>query len=135
MNKRIETLTGIKNVWDEFSEKVFGSKIMTDGTIKEQIEKFSLEDKIKLTSKFDKYTIIRSDQIEKKVFEIENATYIIVIDYIMPIYERKTIYKVFEVYLENDINKDKLKSIRTKLSRLSIKYSDSKIKRLANKTK
>ena len=66
MNKRIETLTGIKNVWDEFSEKVFGSKIMTDGTIKEQIEKFSLEDKIKLTSKFDKYTIIRSDQIEKK---------------------------------------------------------------------
>ncbi len=135
MNKRIETLTGIKNVWDEFSEKVFGSKIMTDGTIKEQIEKFSLEDKIKLTSKFDKYTTIRSDQIEKKVFEIENATYIIVIDYIMPIYERKTIYKVSEVYLENDINKDKLKSIRTKLSRLSLNYSDSKIKRLANKTK
>lgn len=135
MNKRIETLTGIKNVWDEFSEKVFGSKIMTDGIIKEQIEKFSLEDKIKLTSKFDKYTIIRSDQIEKKVFEIENATYIIVIDYIMPIYERKTIYKVSEVYLENDIDKDKLKSIRTKLSRLSLNYSDSKIKRLANKTK
>lgn len=135
MNKRIETLTGIKNVWDEFSEKVFGSKIMTDGTIKEQIEKFSLEDKIKLTSKFDKYTTIRSDQIEKKVFEIENATYIIVIDYIMPIYERKTIYKVSEVYLENDINKDKLKSIRTKLSRQSLNYSDSKIKRLANKTK
>ena len=135
MNKRIETLTGIKNVWDEFSEKVFGSKIMTDGIIKEQIEKFSLEDKIKLTSKFDKYPIIRSDQIEKKVFEIENATYIIVIDYIMPIYERKTIYKVSEVYLENDIDKDKLKSIRTKLSRLSLNYSDSKIKRLANKTK
>ena len=135
MNKRIETLTGIKNVWDEFSEKVFGSKIITDGIIKEQIEKFSLEDKIKLTSKFDKYTIIRSDQIEKKVFEIENATYIIVIDYIMPIYERKTIYKVSEVYLENDIDKDKLKSIRTKLSRLSLNYSDSKIKRLANKTK
>ena len=74
-------------------------------------------------------------KLKKKVFEIENATYIIVIDYIMPIYERKTIYKVSEVYLENDINKDKLKSIRTKLSRLSIKYSDSKIKRLANKTK
>lgn len=135
MNKKIETLTGIKNVWDEFSEKIFGSKIMTDGTIKEQVVKFLPDDKIKLISKFDKYTIICSDRIEKKIFEIENATYIIVIDYIIPIYEKKPFYDISEVYLDNEISKDKLKIIRTNLSKLSIKYSNFKIKRLANKTK
>ncbi len=133
MNKKVEVLIGTKNVFGELSEKIFGSKIMTDGFVKEKELKFSLNDKIKLTSKFDKYTIIRSDQIEKKVYEIENATYIIVIDYVMPIYEKKPFYEISEIYLENNINKNELKLIRNKLSKLSINCSNFKIKHLANK--
>lgn len=132
MNIKLETFTGIRDVWDEFSEKIFGTKILTDGDVQKQSEEFF----DKKTINMDEYTISRTNRIVKNTYDIKNASYVVTVNYIVPIYSNDDInYKIEKVYL-NKQDKMTLKKIKTHLLGLSdrLKYSDFKIKRLSKQT-
>lgn len=134
----IETLTGIKNVLDGISEKIFGTKILTDGVVEEKLLELNLEDEVKINSEFDEYTINRVDKIIKKKYKIKDATYIITIKYIVPIYSsEENYYEIKNFYLKNKNDKEELKFIRKQLKQLSkkLKCSNLKIKHLTKCTK
>lgn len=138
LNIDIETLTGIKNVLDGISEKIFGTKILTDGVVEEKLLELNLEDEVKINSEFDEYTINRVDKIIKKKYKIKDATYIIAVKYIVPIYSsEENYYEIKNLYLKNKNDKEELKFIRKQLKQLSkkLKCSNLKIKKLTKCTK
>lgn len=132
MNIKLETFTGIRDVWDEFSEKIFGTKILSDGDVQKQSEEFFDKKAINM----DEYTISRTNRIVKNTYNIKNASYVVTVNYIVPIYSNDDInYKIEKVYL-NKQDKMTLRKIKNHLLELSdrLKYSDFKIKRLSKQT-